>query len=31
MLNFIIGYVIGMIVTLLAIMFFVGANDGRID
>ena len=30
MLNFIVGYVIGMIITLLVIMFFIGANKGRI-
>ena len=31
MLNFIIGYCVGSILTVMVIMFFMGANKGRID
>lgn len=31
MLNFIVGYCVGSILTVMLIMFFMGANKGRID
>lgn len=31
MVTFILGYVAGMVITFLAIMFFVGANQDRGD